>query len=196
MKKTLILVVLLVCVSLVVSAQGFYFDIGLGAGKGWTTVNGFEVTHIGTNDIAVEVGLKAGFKPFRALNLFFVGDVMGIGHRFFYGYGNIFDGDNIQLNSFLLGGGVIFYPFSLLQLGASIGYSLTANLPNTWSYPYYDSKGGYAWSVSAAVDLGKGGTGFLIGAKYIVTNNTLEVTEAKQKTTALCVFARFAVRNK
>ena len=43
MKKVIVLGVFLSVASLSVSAQGFYFDIGLGVGKGWTEVDGIDM---------------------------------------------------------------------------------------------------------------------------------------------------------
>ncbi|MDR1390348.1 MAG: hypothetical protein LBJ31_10295 [Treponema sp.] len=195
MKKAVVLVILFVLISLPVSAQGFYFDIGLGFGKGWTKVEGVDMVDAlndagaGADEIAVDIGLKAGYGPFGNIPLYVVGELAGMGHR-------IYDSSNyIQFSSYIIGPGVIFYPIPLIQLGLSAGYSFVSNktdMPMTM----YDSKSGFAWNVSAAVDLGRRNHGCLIGLKYFNANNTLKTSNADEKASMVSIFIKYAYRKK
>jgi len=197
MKKSLILVVFFICTSLAVSAQGFYFDIGLGFGKAWTIVDGDdfvkELKSAGADfhEMAIDLSLKAGYGPFGTIPLYVVGEVGGIGHR-------IYDSsDYIQFNSYIIGPGVIFYLIHLIQLASSIGYSFVANQNNMAELgEMYKSKYGFAWNISAAIDLGKRNHGCLIGVKYFYTNNTLEVSNAVEQASMIGIFVKYAYRKK
>jgi len=174
------------------AAQGFYFDIGFGAGKAFTELDGVDVADaLGSSvtDVGVEIGLKAGYGPIARIPLYVVGEFGGIGHRFWDSY------NYLQFNSYLIGPGVVFYPIPLLQLGASVGFSFAANqsdLPMTM----YDSKGEFAWDVSCAVDLGRGNNGCLLGVKFISASNTLEVSGAEENSSLISVFAKYTYRRK
>jgi hypothetical protein len=195
MKRTIVLGILLVIVSLSVSAQDFYFDIGLGLGKGWTEIEGVDMVDalkdsgVNVDEMAVDIGLKAGYGPFGNIPFYVIGELGGMGHR-------IYDSSNyIQFNSYIIGTGVIFYPISLIQLGLSIGYSFVANQTDM-PMIMYDSKGGFAWNISAAIDLGKGNHGCLIGVKYFNANNTLEVSNGDEKASIIGIFIKYTYRTK
>lgn len=196
MKKRLFLAVLFIGVSFAVSAQGIYFDIGIGVGKAWTEVNGVDFVEVldpsGENidEIGVDLSLKLGYGPFGSIPLYVVGEFEGIGHR-------IYDSENyIQFNSYLIGPGVIFYPIPFIQLGLSVGYSYIANQTDIPGLSFYNSKSGFAWNVSAAFDLGMNNSGFLIGVKYFNAENTIKITNAKEKASLIAIFVKFAYRNK
>jgi len=123
--------------------------------------------------MAVDLSIKAGYGPFDTIPLYVVGETGGIGHR-------IYDRSNyIQFNSYIIGLGVIFYPVPLIQLGSSIGSSFVANQNNMSELgEMYRSKNGFAWNISAAIDIGKSNHGCLIGVKYFYAYNTLEVSNA------------------
>ena len=192
MKKGIILALFIGFVTLTVSAQGFYFDIGLGLGKGWIKINGNEVNNLGSgvSEIAVDIGLKAGYGPFGAIPIYIVGELGGIGHRFFDSY------NYIQFNSYIIGPGILFYPIPLIQLGLSFGYSFISNQTDIPGFEFYDGKGGFAWNISAAFDLGKGNHGCLIGIKYFNANNTLETSNAKENASMVGVFVKYTFRHK
>lgn len=194
MKKLCIVLVVLMFVSMAALAQGFYFDAGLGFGTITTEFDGNDFTDGLPSDweqTSVELGAKLGYKPVAQLPLYVVADLSGLGHR-------IDDGtDWIQFNSYLVGGGVVFYPISLLQIAASAGYSLVAIDDSMGGIPWPESQGGFAYSVSAALDLGKGPHGLLVGGKYMVTNNTLDnVAEEEMVQTFVGLFVRYAYRVK
>ena len=197
MKKALILAVFLICASLAVSAQGLYLDVGIGFGKAWTVFDGDDVVDELGSDvhaIAIDLGLKAGYGPFGKIPLYVVGELGGMGHRI---YKNL---DYIQFNSYIIGPGVIFYPIPLIQLGLSMGYSYVSNQSNLSSLDEiygYNSKGGFAYNISAAVDLGfLGNHGTLIGIKYFNAINTLEVLDASEKSSMISIFVRYTHRKK
>jgi hypothetical protein len=203
MKKHLVLGLCLLFVSLPAFSQGFYFDIGLGIGKGWTELNGTdvfdaleaEVASIAAgaklDELAVDFGVKAGYGPIGGMPFYVVGELAGMGHR-------IYDSSAyLQFNSYIIGPGVIFYPLPLIQLGLSIGYSWVSNQTDLpWVRYMYDSDSGFAWNVSAAVDVGKSNHGFLIGIKYFYAKNTLEITGAEQKESMVGLFIKYAYRHK
>ncbi|MDR2467510.1 MAG: hypothetical protein LBD22_00940 [Spirochaetaceae bacterium] len=175
-----------------VSVQGFYFDTGFGVGGAWTEINGNDVSKVfgsSVDEVGVEFGLKAGYGPVGNIPLYIVGELAGIGHR-------LYDSSNfIQFNSYLFGGGIIYYPVSFLQFAADIGFSITANdtdIPGRM----LKSKGGIAGNFSLAFDFGKNKNGFLLGLRYFYATNTLEQTNAEQNQSGLNVFIKYAYRHK
>jgi hypothetical protein len=58
------------------------------------------------------------------------------------------------------------------------------------------SDGGTAWSISAAVDLGSGNHGCLIGLRYFSATNSLKVTGVDQNSSMVGVFVKYAYRKK
>ena len=196
MKKRFLLVFIFCFAAMVSYAQGFYFDIGLGTGIGWTVVDNKdmvkELRKFGArpSELGIDLGLKAGFGPFGRVPLYVAGELGGIGHR-------IYDSSSyIQFNSYIFGGGLIFYPISLIQLGASMGYSWVNNDTDEPGIKMLGSEGGYAWNVSAAVDLGSRNHGCLLGIKYFHAVNTLKVSNVEEKASMLSVFVKYAYRKK
>jgi hypothetical protein len=199
MKKALILAVFFICASLAVSAQGLYLDAGLGFGKAWTVFDDYDVADelksggANVHEIAIDLSLKAGYGPFGKTPLYVVGELGGMGHRIFDSSGYI------QFNSYIIGPGVIFYPIPLIQLASSIGYSYIANQTNTNDLDEmcnYNSKGGFAYNISAAVDLGLGKHATLIGIKYFYAINSLEGLNASEKSKMISIFVKYTRRKK
>jgi hypothetical protein len=178
------------------SAQGLYFDIGFGAGSGTTKLDGKDfagtIKSLGgsiDSDIAVDLGFKFGYGPIAGNPFYVVGVFSGIGHRIEE------SSDYVQFNSYLIGPGIIFYPTSLLQLGLSIGTSWVANQTNL-PINMYDSDGGFAWDISAAVDLGGENHACLLGVKYFSASNKLKVSKVEQESSAISIFIKYAFRHK
>jgi hypothetical protein len=200
MKKSLMLAVFFVCAALAVSAQEVYFDIGLGLGKGWTKIDEKNVIDIMTgigydvDEMAADFGLKIGCGPFGSLPIYIVADLGGIGHRLDTTLMN--QGNYYQFNSYIVGPGVLFYPIPLIQLGLSLGYSFALYETDYNGGARNRSKGGFAWNVSAAVDLGSGEHGCLIGVKYFYAYNTLIITNEKLQASFLGIFVRYTFRQK
>jgi len=192
MKKLIIALVLVFAVLFSASAQGFYFDIGLGAGKGWSKVDGKSLSDMfaGTDisEIGVNLGLKAGYGPIAGLPIYMAAAVSGVGHRFSKG------DDYLQLNSYLIGPSLILYPIPLLQLAGTVGFSYTGNLASG-SILLPQSKGGFGYEVSLAFDFGRRNHGCLVGVNYYDSFNKLE-SEEKQKTSELGIFVKYAYRHK
>jgi len=196
MKKMIFFISFLVVVTVTISAQGFYFDIGLGLGKAWTKVDGNDIADelksagADVSETAVDLGLKAGYGPFGKIPIYLVGESSAIGHR-------IYDDDNyIQFNSYLIGPGILFYPIPFFQLGFSLGYSYVANVTDIPGYKMRSSKEGFAWNVSAAVDLGSGNHGCLIGIRYFSAENKIKTTNVKQNSSLISIFVKYAYRRK
>jgi hypothetical protein len=190
MKRSVVFCIFLIIASVSVSAQGFYFDIGLGLGRGWTEVDGIDMVDslksVGANpnELAADIGLKAGGGPFGNIPLYIVGELAGMGHR-------IYDRSAyIQFNSYIIGPGVIFYPIPLIQLGLSVGYSFVSNQTDIPGWEMLDSKNGFAWNISAAVDFGSGNHGCLIGLKFFNANNTLKISNADEKASMVGIFIK------
>jgi hypothetical protein len=179
-----------------VLAQGPYFDIGLGVGSGTTVVDDMNVVKLAKklgmdaeDQAAVDLGFKVGYGPIAHKPLYVIGELGGIGHPVKVG------SETVQYNSYLIGPGVIYYPIPLVQLGASLGYSWAKIV---WKNELMDENdgGGFAWNVSAAVDLGGGNHGCLIGLKYFNASNELKVSEVDMKSSMIGVFVRYAYRKK
>ena len=190
--KRCLLAALFFVSSLSVFSQGLYLDVGIGLGSATTKLDGTDVSALfgsSVKEMAVEFGMKLGYGPVGGAPLYVVGELSGIGHRFYDDY------NYIQFNSYLFGPGVVFYPTSYLQLAASLGLSFVANETDL-PVKMYDSKSGYAWNISAAVDLGGDHHGCLIGLRYSKTHNTLEVSDAELETTLFSVFIKYAYRDK
>ena len=192
MRKKLILDLIFFFVSLAVSAQGLYFDIGFGAGLGWTKIDGENMTDRleSSNDMVFSVGGKAGYGPFGSIPLYATAEFSGIGHRIFNG------SNNIQLTSFILGPGVLFYPIPLIQIGMSMGYSFVSNQTDIQGLEMYKSKGGYAYNWSVAFDLGKGNHGCLIGFTYYGAVNKLETLNINQNSSMVGILGKYTFRQK
>jgi hypothetical protein len=193
MRKILMASLLVTGIAFSVSAQGFYFDIGLGMGWPTTKFDGTDshnfITGSGIKERGYDLGLKAGFGPLGKIPLYIVGEFAGAGHWFTAGY------DSVQFNSFIMGPGVIFYPIPLIQLAGTVGYSFTANQSNAPGTPFGDGQDGLAWDVSVALDLGIGNHGFLFGVRYFGSSNTLEVSKAIQDSSLISVFWKYAFRH-
>jgi len=220
MKKILILTAVLGFVSLTVSAQGLYFDIGGGFGKTWTQTDGADQLkmwksafgeaykdagiRINIDDVIGELAFnleaRAGYGPFGTLPLFFVVEFDWVGHNIYIQRLDF----SALYNSFLVGPGVIYYPWRLLQVGASVGYSFTADsiksVPDGAAISMPDgammlkSKGGFAWNVSLGVNLGTR-YAFLVGAKYFFSVNVLE-KDSLRTTSMIGFFMKYAFRPK
>jgi hypothetical protein len=195
MKKLLIVGTFLTMVLFSVNAQGFYFDVGIGLGGAWTKLDGkdvadtFKSANVKFMQIGVDLGLKAGYGPIAKLPLYAVGTIGGVGHR-------LADAsDSLQFNSYLIGPGVIYYPISFLQIAGDIGVSFVSN-QTSLPYSMYKSKGGFAGDISAAIDLGRGNHGCLIGVKYFGAVNILQTSGATQTQSGLSAFVKYAYRHK
>ncbi len=191
MKKQFFISILILS-AVAVFAQGFYFDIGLGIGNAKTEINGQDISDLfdsSVKEVGVDLGLKMGYGPISGTPLYIVGEISGIGHRFEDNY------NYMQFNSYLIGPGIIIYPVSFIQLGASIGYSFVSNQTDL-PIEMYDSESGTAANISIAFDIGKGRNGLLLGTKYEYTSNKIEISKAKQESSIFCIFVKYAYRYK
>jgi hypothetical protein len=178
---------------------GLYFDVGLGVGPAWTTMDGDDfveaITESGTLDeIAIDLGLKIGLGPFDTIPIYAVGVLGGIGHRITDSYDNYY-----QMNSYLVGPGVIFYPVPFCQLAVSLGYSFVANessFSDKNDIAKDTSEGGFAGDISVAFDFGMGNHGLLGGLRFFGSTNTLKSSGLVQNTSMISIFLRYAFRHK
>ena len=191
MKKFLCIAFLSLLIPVLAVAQSLYFDIGLGFGSAVTEVDGSDVADSfpGAEEVAVDIGLKLGVGPIAGSPLYIAGVFEGIGHRFYDDY------NYIQFNAYLLGPSVIYYPIPLLQLSGSFGYSYIYT-DNDLGLVFRESESGYAYDVAAALDLGSGNNGILLGLKYFRAVNTIETTKAEEVSSMVSLFAKYAYRQK
>ncbi|MDR0455754.1 MAG: hypothetical protein LBH20_03610 [Treponema sp.] len=140
MKKSILIFVFLLIVSMSVSAQGVYFDIGVGGGPN------FFINGIGS---AFDGGFKVGYGPFGNIPLYVIGE-----SNFFIGTSD--GGDGGGAVGIGIGPGFIYYPIQFIQVGAALGVSLG-----------YWGNIGFCWNASIAYDFGKGKHGLLIGLNFI-----------------------------
>jgi hypothetical protein len=196
MKKIVCAGLIFMAAAFSAQAIGLYFDVGLGFGPAWTEMDGKDVvkavTRKTSDEMALDIGLKAGLGPFETIPVYVVGALGGIGHRIYNS-----PNDYYQFNAYLLGPGVIYYPTPFLQIAASLGYSFVANVTSFATKEYMnESKGGFAGDVSVAFDLGAGNHGLLGGVRFFGSTNTLEKSGAVQNSSMLSVFLRYAFRQK
>lgn len=194
MNKITVASIIILLVSIPVFSEGLYFDAGIGVGMPTTTIDGEDMSESlsgeGINEVGVDVSLKLGAGPIAGTPLYIAGVLEGIGHRFD-------DGVNyIQYNSYLIGPSLIIYPVPALQLSGSVGFSMVANDTDVPGYTPYESESGYAYDLSAAVELGKTNHGLLLGVKYFQAVNTLETSGAEQDSSLFSVFVKYVYRQK
>ena len=194
MKRHLILFVIFTCVSLTLSAHGFYLDFGPGAGKAWTTINGYDVAktfkidETTLNDMpAIDLSFRVGGGPIGYAPVYIIGEIEGMVQRFSN------DHNFFLFNTYMIGPGIIVYPIPLLQLGFSAGLSFTSNKSNIPNDNTFQSQGGVAFNVTAAVDIGKRNHGCLIGVKYFCAYNILETSNAEEINSMVCGFIKYAL---
>ena len=195
-KKPVFALVFFIIAALHVSAQGFYFDIGVNSGISIKKIDGY-YSLIGL----LSPGLKAGFGPLGNIPIYVVGEYNyfvgggGWGKIDDNGWGDIDDRKGIYAgDSKFVGAGVIYYPVPLIQLGLTLGW---LNSATGYNYESADAwfGNGFGWNISAAVDLGKNNHGCLLGLKYFGAYNWLQKPYDKTMvTTDLGVFVKYAYR--
>jgi len=151
--KKLVLVIIFLIVSLSVSAQGFYFDIG----TNFLIAEWYSKTYDGYYDD--EQSVHTGFYPtYFGLNI-------GFGP---FGRIPVYTAVELNINNYSLpyiGFAGIFYPVSMVQLGFSAGISIK-NINFFNPDPFIENPV-FAWSVSAALDTGRtGNSGILVGLRF------------------------------
>ena len=160
MKKIVLLLIFLAIPSFAV-----YVDVGLGYGAASSEVDDHSLECNGCDELAVTLGLRIGGQVTE--RLWIAGELAALGHRYY-------DSDNyIQLNSYLFGPSIIFYPVDHFHLSGSIGLSWTANQTDIRGLDPDDGSGA-ALEFTAAYDTGVRGHGALIGMKVFSSSNELE----------------------
>jgi hypothetical protein len=179
-------------VGAVPASAGMYIDGGIGVGGAGTSLKYQSYDFIkelkdasGVDEVAVEVGIKAGFGPIAGLPLYVVGDFSGIGHRFYDSY------NYAQFNSYLIGPGAVYYPIESVQVAASVGYSFAAVATDVNGLEF-DGSGGFAYSLSGAYEW----KGLLVGLKLFGASNKVDMESVKfdMGSTFFGVFLRYVVK--
>ncbi|MDR0456899.1 MAG: hypothetical protein LBH20_09500 [Treponema sp.] len=195
MKKLVFLCILVFIAPMFIRAQGFYFDTGINLGLNRSTYV-YEQVYDSDSDkfpfegapfpLAGHFELNAGYGPFGNIPVYVVA------------YGEIGSDSNITGGT---GAGVLFYPWRLLQLGASVGVHWVDNHPppslgNAFGDAFnqalvgiqtdrdyeFVSYHGFAWDISVALDFGKKNHGFLLGLKYSGAVNNFSYSYTITKT--------------
>ena len=196
MKKFIAILFIIGFVSFSIPAQGFYLDAGLGLGKAWSKIEGVEVIdHLkpydgNIFDFAIDFDSKAGYGPFGKIPLYAVGEFGIAWHETNDGF------FSISHYVFFIGTGVIFYPISLIQLGFSLGLPLFGYRIDTPGYTDQENRGGFVSNISAAVDFGKRKAGCLVGIKYFLAVDTLNLSNIDERISMVSIFGKFTFRKK
>ncbi|MCL2064784.1 MAG: hypothetical protein FWG98_10510 [Candidatus Cloacimonetes bacterium] len=194
--ENIIFIAFMTCVSITLTAQ-MYFDGGIGIGHTHimpenSNIN-LELSY--DHQIGVSFDLKAGYALSSKKKIYLTAEISGVGQRFMGIEGTE---HYIQLNSYLLGSGIIVYPHPNFQLSTSFGYSFTGN---TTDIPLvHMGEGiGAGFNVSSAFDVYQEKNSMLIGIKFHYSktspnsryDHTLEFTNTKLGYMFFGVFVRY-----
>ncbi|GHT51125.1 hypothetical protein FACS1894102_6990 [Spirochaetia bacterium] len=195
MKRIGICVLLLFASALLLPAQDFYCDVGMGFGTASSKVDGKKVSDNFENsnfsDSVIDFGFKVGSGPLLDVPVYIIFEFAGVVH--FLDDGDYF----VTLSSYLIGPGFIYYPTRMLQLALSFGYSFIANATDLSAANFGSSRSGIAWDFSIALDLGKYySSSCLVGVKYFGSSNVLKASNETQLTNMIGIFIRYTYRQK
>jgi hypothetical protein len=197
MKKVLLAALIFMATISSVSAIGLYFDAGIGVGPSWTLLDGDDFVDLATksgkpDEMSLDLGLKLGAGPFDTIPIYVVGAFGNVGHRITYNNGYH------QMNAFLLGPGIIFYPVPFVQVAGSLGYSFVANETslNQTGVDDIESTSGFAGDISVAADVGAGNHALLLGLRFFGSATTLKDPWKTQNSIMVSMFIRYAFRHK
>jgi hypothetical protein len=149
--------------------RGFYIDAGLGIG-GFSYSSELNdaikaADNAGADRLTVALDASIGWALMPKLYL--VGSVTGFGDRLSQ------SSDYMQINSYLFGPGIKWYPLSsgkYLQVGADIGLASASLVTNILDNANVASEPGFGFKVSAAFDIDRTMTGptVLIGGELLM----------------------------
>lgn len=195
MLRKMVFLGLLMFVSGVVFAEGLYFDIGGGWGKTTTRIEKRNIMDVlryegrAGREVAFDVGMKAGYRPIGNTPLYIVCELFWNSHR-------IANNKNyLDYNTFLIGPGVVYYLSRRIQLGASIGYSMSFNSTDM-TIKIGNSYAGFAWNTTATLEIGADRMGLLVGVRYFSAYNQYKDCDLKQETHGVTGFLRLSVRER
>lgn len=151
--------------------RGFYFDVGLGfAGVNYTPEVDDMLTILdgmGADRTTVYLDLGLGYAVMP--NLYVLGSVTGFGDRIQY------EGEWMQLNTYLYGIGARYYPFNRgLQLGADVGLGKMLMQSSDPDFNNIASESGLGSKFTVAYDFDSSfvGPALLMGASLL--NDSIE----------------------
>lgn len=169
--------------------RGIYVDVGLGAGKvgyGSDTNDVLDaVEDNGFNRATAALDLSVGWALRQ--NLYLVGSISGFGDRLYH------SSDYLQINTYLTGVGIRFYPLASmkhLQFGADVG---VAKVLLQSSDDYYDdtvSNNGSGFKLSVAYDFDS----TLKGPALLVGVDLLSASVEHENITGVSLFAKFVFK--
>ena len=195
MKRTLILAGSCCALFLATAAhaaekRGFYVDVGLGFGRAHyggqldDLLDAVDDNGYSRLTLALDLSMGGAVLP----NLYVVGSVAAFGDRLT----NSDDtGDYLQLNTYLFGPGVRYYPLPShkhLMLGVDVGLTKVVLQSDDDSYEASDSGSGLRLLVAYDIDRTLRGPTLQVGAQFM----TASVEDVKFR--GLSVFAKFAFK--
>jgi hypothetical protein len=192
----------------------FYFEGGLGVGKGSTTLSGNNIKKYMHNskEFSSYYSAKFGYLCNEDFPIYITGEITGMSHQFskilyyddsyyYYHYGYIWGydsyyyyGKTFSLNSCMIAPGIMYYPFDNFQLSASAGYSFTANQTGNKNRDFYNGDG-FATNYSVAYDFNRKENGLLIGINYYYSSNVLDFIQIKQKSSSFNFFVKYTMKS-
>jgi len=151
--------------------RGFYFDVGLGFGSVGYTPELDDmlklVEGLGADRTTVYFDLGLGYAVMP--NLYVLGSISGFGDRLQY------DGEWLQLNTYLYGIGARYYPFNRgLQLGVDVGLGKMLMQSSDPEFNNIGSESGLGSKFTVAYDFDSTfvGPALLVGASLL--NDSIE----------------------
>jgi hypothetical protein len=169
------------------SVFGFYLDVGIG----YDLLGTVEGEDLDKNSLEADPG------NFWALNA-------KIGYGFFkFPLYFIFEASFMTEGPSLFGLGIVYYPWPMIQLGISFGYSpawfttknmqVTFSTDNFYMGQFTDSYDGYAFNASVAFDFFKGSHSILLGVKYTYAYYP-EIVASDAYISVFGVFVKYTLR--
>ncbi len=167
--------------------RGFYFDAGLGSGSvsyGDDLDNALELLDgLGADRTTIYLDLGIGYA--LTPNLYATGSISAFGDRFEY------KTEMMQLNTYLYGLGVKYYPFGKgLQLGASAGAGVMILSSSEPEFDGADSERTYGTQFSVAYDFDSTDTGPAVILGLTVLSDFFE----DETVTGTGLFAKFVFK--
>jgi hypothetical protein len=169
--------------------RGFYIDAGLGFG-GISYNKEIDdmlktADDYGVDRMTISLDLSIGWAVLQ--NVYVVGSITGFGDRLYK------SSDYMQINTYLFGPGVRFYPLTSgkhLQLGADLGLGKMVVVSNISGIEANSSDSGFAMKFSVAYDFDSTMTGpaLLLGGEAL-----LEFIEG-EKVAGFSIFAKFVFK--
>jgi hypothetical protein len=191
MKKTLVLRVMTALALLSISANGMYAEglyVDVGASVGWATqeFNSFDFIDwvkdeqgVDPTEFAMFGGGKLGGGFGEEIPIYIVADFETVYHHAEWS-----GSSGYKFNTYLLGGGLVWYPAEFIQIGGNFGYVWVDNKVSTTQSDINkaiflaNNNSGFGFSLSIGFDI----FGFLLGIEYC--NTTVKLSSNTDQNTS------------